>query len=80
MKVKVYKCEEFHGFKKDGTPNDGVRCLVLYPDGRTAENIFIGSDVIDPAKVVRDGIYDMWRSEAGYVQIFNPIESEDRKE
>jgi len=80
MRVKVFKCEEFHGLKKDGTPNDGVRCLVLFPDGCTAENIFVGADVIDPAKIVPGSIYDLWRSTAGFVQIFNPIESEDRKE
>lgn len=73
MIVTVVKCEEFNGQKRDGSPNRGIKALVKFPDGCTAENVFIADDVIDPAKVVCGVQYDMYRSSAGFVNIFDTI-------
>lgn len=73
MIVKVVKCDYYQGVKKDGSSNNGVRALVKFPDGCTAENIFVSEDVQDPAKIVAGQQYDMYRSSAGFVNIFDTI-------
>lgn len=73
MKVTVIKVEEASGTRRDGTVFVGVRALCKFDDGITAEKIYIGDDVIHPDQVVSGRSYDMYRSSAGYVTIFDPI-------
>lgn len=73
MIVTVVRCDYYKGVKKDGSPNNGVRALVKFPDGCTAENIFIAEDVQDPATILAGQQYDMYRSSAGFVNIFDII-------
>ena len=74
MKVKVKRCELRDGERQDGTSYLGVSAVVIFQDGKTAERVFISDEIIDPDKVVVDGIYDMYRSERGNVLVFDKIE------
>lgn len=73
MKVTVIKVEVVSGTRRDGTEFAGVRALCKFDDGVTAEKVYIGDDVIPPDQVVPGCSYDMYRSAAGYVTIFDLI-------
>ena len=73
MHVKVVKVEKFEGTKRDGTPNIGAKVLCIFPDNITAENFFISEELVAPDSIAIGDVYDLYRSSAGFVQIFNKI-------
>lgn len=73
MHVKVVKVEKFEGTKKDGSPNIGAKVLFMFPDNITAENFFISEEFAAPESIAVGDVYDLYRSGAGFVQIFNKI-------
>lgn len=75
MKVKVVRCEMREGERKDGTPYVGNSAVVIFQDGKTAAQVFLPEEVIDPTLVEVGGIYDMYRDEKGFVLVFDKVPS-----
>ena len=73
MKVKVVRCDMREGERKDGTPYIGTSAVVIFQDGKTAAQVFLSEEVIDPAKVRVGGIYDMYRDEKGFALVFDEV-------
>ena len=73
MRVVVRKADIKTGTRKDGSPFTGTSCLVQFPDGCTAINVFVGEELIDPCNIQVGSPYDMYRDEKGYVTVFDPI-------
>lgn len=76
MHVKVKRCEIRQGERKDGTPYVGTNAVVIFPDGQTAAQLFIGEDVIDPCEVEVGGVYDLYRDAKGYCLVFDRVQSQ----
>ena len=75
MKVKCRRVEKRSGVKKNGEYWAGADVLVCFPDGVTAERLYV-PDTICPLDAIEAGkCYDLWRSSNGYVEVFDPIEN-----
>ncbi len=75
MKVKVKRCEIKSGERKDGTSYTGTSAVVIFNDGCTASQIFVGEEVCDPCDIEVNGFYDMYRDEKGYCLVFDKLQA-----
>ena len=72
MKVKVIRTEVFSGISaKTNEPYESTKVTVIFPDGATAFQGFVPSDVATPGTIEKGSIYDMYRDEKGYILVFD---------
>ena len=72
MKVKVMKAEVGSGTsQKTGEFYESTKVVVIFPDGMTAYQGYVSSDVAVPGTIEKGAIYDMYRDEKGYILVFD---------